>query len=42
MMINQGYQLDLPGLEKTFADDLRYTIMWYKENESWWPQKSNN
>ena len=42
MMINQGYQLDLPGLEKTFADDLRYTIMWYKENESWWSQKSNN
>tara|TARA_X000001382_G_scaffold130663_1_gene126348 strand:- start:572 stop:1576 length:1005 start_codon:yes stop_codon:yes gene_type:complete len=36
MMIGAGLQLDLPGTEKTFADDLRYTIMWYKENESWW------
>ena len=36
MMIAAGLQLDLPGTEKTFADDLRYTIMWYKENESWW------
>ena len=36
MMIRSGYQLDLPGTEKTFADDLRYTIMWYTKNESWW------
>ena len=36
MMIQQGAQLDLPGTEKTFADDLRYTIMWYSENENWW------
>ena len=36
MMIRAGYQLDLPGTEKTFADDLRYTIMWYTKNESWW------
>ena len=36
MMIEAGYQLDLPGTEKTFADDLRYTIMWYTKNESWW------
>ena len=36
MMIRAGYQLDLPGIEKTFADDLRYTIMWYTKNESWW------
>jgi dTDP-glucose 4,6-dehydratase len=36
MMIMLGEQLDLPGTEKTFADDLRYTIMWYSENENWW------
>jgi len=36
MMIQQGSQLNLPGTEKTFADDLRYTIMWYSENENWW------
>ena len=36
MMIAAGLQLELPGTEKTFADDLRYTIMWYTKNESWW------
>ena len=36
MMIVAGQQLDLPGTEKTFADDLRYTIMWYTKNENWW------
>ena len=42
MMIMAGEQLDLPGTEKTFADDLRYTIMWYKENDKWWSEQSNN
>ena len=36
MMFANDQQLDLPGTEKTFADDLRYTIMWYSENENWW------
>ena len=36
MMIQLGQQLNLPGTEKTFAADLRYTIMWYSENENWW------
>ena len=42
MMIMNEQQLDLPGIEKTFADDLRYTIMWYKDNDNWWEEKSNN
>jgi len=42
MMIQAGEQLDLPGTQKTFADDLRYTIMWYTKNENWWEEKLNN
>ena len=36
MMIQAGKQLEFSGIQKTFADDLRYTIMWYIENEKWW------
>ena len=42
MMMQLAAQLSLPGTEKTFADDLRYTIMWYKENNEWWSKQSNN
>jgi dTDP-glucose 4,6-dehydratase len=42
MMYANDQQLDLPGTEKTFADDLRYTIMWYSENKNWWRKESNN
>ena len=42
MMFANDQQLDLPGTEKTFADDLRYTIMWYSENKNWWRKESNN
>ena len=42
MMIMNDQQLELPGTEKTFADDLRYTIMWYKKHNDWWDKKSNN
>lgn len=42
MMLINHQQLDLPGTEKTFADDLRYTIMWYSENKNWWSKESNN
>tara|TARA_R100000008_G_C3586641_1_gene172952 strand:- start:2141 stop:3175 length:1035 start_codon:yes stop_codon:yes gene_type:complete len=42
MMIMNDQQLELPGIEKTFADDLRYTIMWYKKHNDWWDKKSNN
>jgi len=38
MMIMAEQQLDLPGTEKTFAEDLRYTIMWYTKNETWWEE----
>ena len=36
MMIQSGDQLEFSETRKTFADDLRYTIMWYIENEKWW------
>ena len=36
MMIQSGEQLEFSETQKTFADDLRYTIMWYIENEKWW------
>ncbi len=36
IMAANHQQLVLPGTEKTFADDLRYTIMWYQEYENWW------
>jgi len=36
MMIQAGKQLEFSETQKTFADDLRYTIMWYIENEKWW------
>ena len=36
MMIQAGQQLEFSETQKTFADDLRYTIMWYIENENWW------
>ena len=36
MMIRAGQQLEFSETQKTFADDLRYTIMWYIENENWW------
>ena len=36
MMILAGQQLEFSETQKTFADDLRYTIMWYIENEKWW------
>ena len=36
MMIQSGRQLEFSETQKTFADDLRYTIMWYIENEKWW------
>ena len=36
MMIQAGSQLEFSETQKTFADDLRYTIMWYIENEKWW------
>jgi len=36
MMIRAGKQLEFSETQKTFADDLRYTIMWYIENEKWW------
>ena len=36
MMIQAGQQLEFSETQKTFADDLRYTIMWYIENEKWW------
>ena len=36
MMIQAGEQLEFSETQKTFADDLRYTIMWYIENEKWW------
>lgn len=36
MMIQAGKQLEFSVTQKTFADDLRYTIMWYIENENWW------
>jgi dTDP-glucose 4,6-dehydratase len=42
MMYANDQQLDLPGTERTFADDLRYTIIWYSENENWWRKESNN
>ena len=42
ILINNDQQLDLPGTEKTFADDLRYTIMWYKDNDNWWEEKFNS
>ena len=36
MMIQAGEQLEFSETRKTFADDLKYTIMWYIENEKWW------
>ena len=36
MMIQAGQQLEFSETQKTFADDLKYTIMWYIENEKWW------
>jgi len=36
MIIQTGQQLEFSETKKTFADDLRYTIMWYIENEKWW------
>ena len=42
MMLLNDQQLDLPGTEKTFAEDLRYTIIWYSENKNWWSKESNN
>jgi len=36
MMIQAGKQLEFSETQKTFADDLKYTIMWYIENEKWW------
>lgn len=36
MMAANNEQLDLPGTEKTFAEDLRYTIIWYQKYENWW------
>jgi dTDP-glucose 4,6-dehydratase len=42
MMIQAGQQLEFSETKKTFADDLRYTIMWYKENDKWWSKQSNN
>jgi len=36
MMIEAGEQLEFSETQKTFADDLKYTIMWYIENEKWW------
>ena len=36
MMIQSGDQLEFSETRKTFADDLKYTIMWYIENEKWW------
>ena len=36
MMIQAGDQLEFSETQKTFADDLKYTIMWYIENEKWW------
>ena len=36
MMVQSGDQLEFSETRKTFADDLRYTIMWYIKNEKWW------
>jgi len=36
MMIQSGNQLEFSETQKTFADDLKYTIMWYIKNEKWW------
>tara|TARA_R100000008_G_scaffold86895_1_gene82563 strand:+ start:18261 stop:19268 length:1008 start_codon:yes stop_codon:yes gene_type:complete len=36
MIVKAGDQLEFSETKKTFADDLKYTIMWYIKNEKWW------
>ena len=33
---SRDIQQELPYLQKTFASDLEYTIMWYIKNQDWW------
>ena len=33
---SRGHQQELPTMQKTFASDLEYTIMWYIKNQDWW------
>lgn len=42
LMKGKPVQLEFETTKKTFAEDLRNTIMWYKQNYDWWGKKSYN